>query len=62
MAKERRSDRKKDTNVTIETDEKLTKAPDGGWGWFVVLGCLFLRIVVGINFSFATVMIYNDLL
>lgn len=33
--------------ITIETDISKQKAPDGGWGWFVVLGSLLLRIIVG---------------
>ena len=36
-----------DASVTLETDIVQPKAPDGGWGWFVVLGCFGLRAIVG---------------
>lgn len=48
MAKEGSNDDNTEENqVTIETEVAKIKSPDGGWGWFIVLGCLFLRIIVG---------------
>ncbi|XP_052214875.1 monocarboxylate transporter 4-like isoform X2 [Dreissena polymorpha] len=34
-------------NGDISKEIQRRKAPDGGWGWFIVLGCLLLRTVVG---------------
>ncbi|KAJ8300055.1 hypothetical protein KUTeg_021574, partial [Tegillarca granosa] len=33
--------------VAIETDEEEKKAPDGGWGWFVVLGLVLSLCITG---------------
>lgn len=40
-------DNTEEKQVTIETEVEKINSPDGGWGWFIVLGCLFLRIIVG---------------
>ena len=32
--------------VDISTDI-AEAAPDGGWGWFVMIGCLLVHVVVG---------------
>ena len=34
-----------DANDEPEIEE--TKAPDGGWGWCIILGCLILRMIIG---------------
>ena len=33
-----------DTDIIVETENR---APDGGWGWLIVLGTLFLRTIIG---------------
>ncbi|XP_060558521.1 monocarboxylate transporter 12-like [Ruditapes philippinarum] len=33
--------------VLIEVNDDTTKAPDGGWGWMIVLGILLIRTIVG---------------
>ena len=41
--------------VIIHIDESHTEVKDGGWGWIVVLGCVLLRIIIGMrkwNFLF----------
>ena len=30
-----------------ETVIEESKAPDGGWGWLIILGCLIVRMIVG---------------
>ena len=41
----------KDSDTDIEKHDAVvieeSKALDGGWGWFIILGCLILRMTVG---------------
>ena len=32
-----------ETDLVIEEN----KPPDGGWGWFIILGCLVIRMICG---------------
>ena len=32
-----------ETNLEIEENE----VPDGGWGWFIVLGCFVIKMICG---------------
>ena len=32
---------------TSETVIEESKAPDGGWGWLIILGCLIVRMIIG---------------
>ena len=32
-----------ETNPTIEQNV----VPDGGWGWFIILGCFVIRMICG---------------
>ena len=34
-------------NISDEPEIEETKAPDGGWGWCIILGCLILRMIIG---------------
>ena len=40
-----------DTDIIVETENR---APDGGWGWLIVLGTLFLRTIIGTITSIAS--------
>ena len=33
--------------INDEPEIEETKAPDGGWGWCIILGCLILRMIIG---------------
>ena len=33
--------------VFIEVEDDTRKAPDGGWGWMIVLGIMLIRTIVG---------------
>lgn len=33
--------------VEVEKEIDIDVAPDGGWGWFIVVGALLLRTVIG---------------
>lgn len=41
---------KRSTKYTREDSEVVVETkyvPDGGWGWMIVFGCAFLRMVIG---------------
>lgn len=38
-------DNTEDEQVTIEVAE--IKSPDGGWGWVILFGFVFIRIIAG---------------
>ena len=35
------------SDIDTVQEVEVAKAPDGGWGWFIILGSLLLRITVG---------------
>lgn len=35
---------------SIKKETEDSQAPDGGWGWFIILGCLLIRFICGKTF------------
>lgn len=36
----------------VVTEQEVQKAPDGDWGWFIVLGSFFVHVLMGEIFIF----------